>query len=575
VRVNRRLVLALLPAAQLAAALAAPAQARPVPVKPPVQIELGRPALGNPGNGLASLLVPVRYPIQLAGRLVETRVTLLDRGGKRLRTLVLHERLSGGRIRRPDRRRGFTFVHRVGLDAELSRLVRAGASVEVVARGGLDVDEDGRAELRSSDRASGRPTRGARTKPVCSNLPHLRVRPGQQVSVPVPVCDTRREWTVLEGRTHGHVRISHGAQERLVYRAPKSFRGREFVQLSGKGLEAGAGASANYEVNYAQVTVGAAPSAVVRALGDSVTAGFGFYDDGSSMTLGHLLECRPAAKEFDDACSSNSLNRTSKGTGVEYAPDFGLADNVSWAAQWANEYGVTNYANYAVSGSEPSDWAPGGEFHATTERIESEDPDYVLMTMGANPLLSNMLFGLNNMGCAVYADVFGGYRECIEKAFAEVHLQANLASLYKGLVEHTGATIYLMQYHLSVPSTALAYSATQIAEMVKLLNREIAAVAAAVNPQRLRVVAPPHFDVGIDISPVYPSRFSCSRLGYEVDGPSVQSTPTQDELDVLHPLSFCEGPGDGEPPWVISGDTGIHPSATGYLQMASQVPPPS
>jgi len=575
VPVIRRLVLVLVPAALFAPALAAPAVARPVPVKPPAQIEVGRPAIGDPGNGLASLLVPVRYPIQLAGRLVETRVTVLARGGKRIRTLILHERLSGGRIRRPDRRRGFTFVHRVGLDAELSRRVRAGAAVEVVARGRLDANEDGRAELRSSDRAGGRPTLGARAKPVCGNLPHLRVRPGQQVSVPVPVCDTPREWIVLKGRTHGQVRVSHGAQERLVYRAPKGFRGREFVQLSGKRVGPGAGASADYEVNYAQVTVGAAPSAVVRALGDSVTAGFGFYDDGSSMAIGHLLECRPAATEFDDACSSNSLNRTSKGARVEYAPDFGLANNVSWAAQWANEYGVTNYANYAVSGSEPSDWAPGGEFHATTERIESEDPDYVLMTMGANPLLSNMLFGLDNMGCAVYADVFGGYRECVERAFAEVHLRANLASLYRDLVEHTEATIYLMQYHLSVPSTALAYSATQIAEMGKLLNGEIAAGAAAVNPQRLRVVAPPHFDVGIDISPVYPSRFSCSRLGYKVDGPSVQSTPTQDELDVLHPLSFCAGPEDGEPPWVISGDTGIHPSATGYLQMASQVPPPS
>jgi hypothetical protein len=132
-----------------------------------------------------------------------------------------------------------------------------------------------------------------------------------------------------------------------------------------------------------------------------------------------------------------------------------------------------------------------------------------------------------------------------------------------------------MQYHLAVPSTALAYSATQIAEMGVLLNGEIAAVAAEVNPRRLQVVAPPHFDVDIDISPVYPSSFSCSRLGYTIDGPSVQSTPTQDELEVLHPLSFCEGPEGGGPPWVISGDTGIHPSAAGYAQMAAQVPPPT
>jgi lysophospholipase L1-like esterase len=27
-------------------------------------------------------------------------------------------------------------------------------------------------------------------------------------------------------------------------------------------------------------------------------------------------------------------------------------------------------------------------------------------------------------------------------------------------------------------------------------------------------------------------------------------------------------------PWVISGDTGIHPSATGYAQMAAEIPAP-
>jgi hypothetical protein len=154
-----------------------------------------------------------------------------------------------------------------------------------------------------------------------------------------------------------------------------------------------------------------------------------------------------------------------------------------------------------------------------------------------------------------------------------VDLRANLKRLYRELVDNTTAVVYLMQYHLSVPSSALAYSATQIAMMGVLLNREIASVAAEVDPSRLRVIAPPHFDVGIDISPVYPSTYSCSRLGYQVDGRSVQSTPTQDELTLAHPLSFCSGPAKG-PPWVISGDTGIHPSAAGYAQMAARVPVP-
>ncbi|HYJ21051.1 MAG TPA: hypothetical protein VEW07_03385, partial [Solirubrobacterales bacterium] len=171
------------------------------------------------------------------------------------------------------------------------------------------------------------------------------------------------------------------------------------------------------------------------------------------------------------------------------------------------------------------------------------------------------------------ADILGGFSECIEEAFTGVGLRAHLKSLYTELVTKTSATIYLMGYPDTIPSSALTYSAAQLAMTGELLNREIASVAGEVSTTRLRPLLPPHFNVGIDISPVYPSRYSCSRFGFRVDGPSVQSEPTQDELEVDHPLSFCSGPPIG-PPWVISGDTGIHPSAAGYAQMAAQVPPP-
>jgi lysophospholipase L1-like esterase len=558
--------------AVLAVALAMPmfataAAAKPLPVGPPAKVEIGAAGIGAATNGI-SLLLPIRYPIQYAGRVVEWRVRLLSADGSILHAWVLHERLGSGQVRLPDRRRRFTFVHRVGLPPGLASRLGNGLSVRVFAGGPLDVNDDGVPEMTSRDSVLRSLPKAPRGRGLCGSIPRLNARPGARLSVPLPACDSQVRWHVRRGRTHGAVTIRHG---RLIYRAPRRFRGRETIQLSSQAVEHGASSSAAL-VEYAQVTVAPTTGVVVRAIGDSVTAGFGYYSNGTPMTIGHLLECRPPTRNFDDACSSNSLVTTNKQS-LEYAPDYGLSNNVSWAAQWANEHGVTDYENLAISGSEPADWAPGGEFHATTAQIESEDPDYVLMTMGANPLLSEMLFGIDHMGCAIYSDIFGGYSECIEKAFGEVHLQEHLKALYTDLVKHTDATIYLMQYHLSVPSTALAYSATQIAEMGKLLNREIEKVAAEVNPQRLQVVTPPHFSVGIDISPVYPSRFSCSSLGYKVDGPSVQSTPTQDELEILHPLSFCEGPPVG-PPWVISGDTGIHPSAAGYTQMASQVPPP-
>jgi lysophospholipase L1-like esterase len=330
---------------------------------------------------------------------------------------------------------------------------------------------------------------------------------------------------------------------------------------------------------WAALTPASDPAAssgpVVRAMGDSVTAGFGFYGNGSAMGLLELYECKPFGEILDDACSSNSTATATGLKEVPYVSDYGLSNNVSWAAQWANEYGVTNYKNYAISGSEPINWAPGGSLYPTTQRIEAEDPDYILMTIGANPILADTLFGVGSNACALESDIFGGYSECVTEAFESVHLRAELKRLYTDLVQKTNATIYLMQYHLSIPSSALAYSVTQIAEMAKMMNETIASVASEVSPARLKVVAPPHFNVGVSLEPVYPSSHTCSYFEYGVDGPSVQATPTQDELEVSHPLSFCEGPQGGGEPWVISADTGIHPSPAGYHQMASQVPPPS
>jgi lysophospholipase L1-like esterase len=537
--------------------MAAPASARPHAVKSPPRVRIGHVALGSSADGHAVVLVPVTYPIQLAGHKAPIEISVFDSTGKPIALRMPQILLSAGKLRRPERRGSFTFVHRLDLWGRQPQDLEAGTRADVRASGRLDANGDGKPELRGGDRSSQPLSLNAPSEPTCSTVPVSRTRPGRRTMVQLPACTSPVQWRVTRQPQHGSAHVQGGS---LVYRSGPRFRGADTLTLSG-----------GRQVRF---TVGPQGSPVVRALGDSVTAGFGYYSDGSSMTIFHLFECRPPEEEFDDACSSNSLTRTNKGK-LEYAPDYGLANDVSWAAQWANEHAITNYENLAASGSEPANWAPGGSLHPTTAQIESEDPDYILMTVGANPLLSEMLFGIDNMGCAIYSQIFGGYRECVEEAFAGVHLHENLTRLYTDLVNNTEATIYLMQYHLSVPSTALAYSATQVAEMVKLLNREIAAVAGEVNPQRLQVVTPPHFNVGIDVSPTYPSRFSCSSFGYKVDGPSVQSTATQTELEILHPLSFCEGPAGGGPPWVISGDTGIHPSAAGYAQMASQVPPPA
>jgi lysophospholipase L1-like esterase len=563
-------------AAALDRAGAPPTHAHPPKHLKPARVAVGHVTLSAPTRaGGAALLIPVHYPIAYSGRVVPLRVTL-GPGGAALKTWLLHERVAAERLRAPELRRRFTFVHRLGLRPSLARAVRDGLAVRVRAGGVLDVNEDGVPELLSRDRSGPRPALlGPGNGRLCNSLPRLRIGAGKRTSIPLPACTSGMRWRIAERPDRGSARIVDG---RLVYTAPRGFRGATALVLRGRGRDVGAiSAAAGGEAGVPaplQIIVGPASGAVVRALGDSVTAGFGYYGNGGVMPFLALPECRPAGPPFNDSCSSNSEISSNAVPAFEYVPDYGLANNISWAAQWANRYGVTNYENLAISGSEPKEWAPGGILHEKTAQIESEDPDYILLTIGANPLLSEVLFGFDNMRCALYTDIFGNFAECVERAFAKVDLQANLRKLYADLVENTKATVFLMQYPVTVPSVAIAYTSTQIAEMSGLLDREIARAAAEVSPTRLQVVAPPHFDVGVDISPVYPSDYSCSRLGFAVDGPSVQSEPTQDQLEIFHPFSFCPGPVPSGPPWVISGDSGIHPSAAGYAQMASQVPAP-
>jgi lysophospholipase L1-like esterase len=543
--------------------------------------DVGQVRMTAPVDGRSALLVPVRYPIQLLGQPLELRLILRRPGrGGAIHGWRLRVRANGGDLRLPERRRRFTFVHRIPVGPQLTRQLQLGVGtgrhrgrarplVQVEAPATLDVNRDGVPELDSIDRELHTLPRRYAGRRLCASTPLLRTRPGRRVAVRLPRCGARVRWRIARRPAHGSARI-HGGE--LIYRSAQRFRGADSVRLRQRRGR-GAGSSARGRSAPVEIRVVRRDGIAVRAIGDSVTAGFGYYDDGSLMPFTSLLACKPAERFYDDACSSNSTSRSNEEDEVHYAPDYGLSNNVSWAAQWSNEHNVTNYENLAVTGSEPSDWLPGGQLYSTLQRMESEEPDYILMTMGANPLLSEMLFGIDHMGCAIWSDVFGRYRECIEEAFAGVHLRESLERLYEELADGAEATIYLMQYHLSVPASALAYSATQIAMMGAMLNAEIASAAAEVGSPQLHVIAPPHFDVGVDISPVYPSNYSCSHFGYRVDGPSVQSEPTQDELLLSHPLSFCSGPPEG-PPWVISGDTGIHPSAAGYAQMASRAPAP-
>lgn len=528
------------------------------------------PRLAAPIGGQTALLVAVNYPLELSGRKVAGRITVrFPGGGKLVRKWTA--RPHGGHPRPGDRRATFRFVHSILLGSAASRrLIKQRRSVRVNSR--VSYVQPTSDETLSTKTGSGISAKGIRFAPdqMCSTAPLvlLKARIGDTARGALPRCGSRASWTVVGAPDGGTASIQG---ELFRYTQNKRASGADEIELVGRSR----GAIVSRQKVQLRVSPLAAASVSVRAMGDSVTAGFGYYGTtGRPMPFTSLFDCKPAAVYFNDACSSNSSNTNSGvGTTPTYLPDFGLSRNISWAAQWANQYGITDYKNYAVSGSAPSDWLPGGQFAATTLRIQRDNPDYIVMTMGGNPILSNVLFGLDNMGCALESDLFGNYRKCVEAAFAKVDLSGKLKALYTQLVNGTSSKIVLMQYHLAIPAADIAYTAGQIAMMDELMNQTIFDVAMQVSPERINVIAPPHFNVGIDMLPLYPARYSCSWFDWKVDGPSVQADPSQDLLELAHPLSFCSGPADG-PPWVISGDTGIHPSAAGYTQMASQIPAP-
>jgi len=538
----------------------------------PAKVKVGKVRLAEAADGRMALLVPTVHPIEMAGRRVHLRVALRRPDGTTVHTWNDRPVANAGPLRAPDRRQRFPFVHTIEVEPELVAELGAGSKLAITATARLDADRDGKPELRSLDTdLQAVPAAGG--APLCGTPPKKRSKPGHALAIPLPVCSQATDWTVAKRPRRGNVRIRDG---KLIYRPPARYRGTASITLVGKRTGASASVTPADAVAPVEVVVGTAESPVVRVFGDSVTAGFGYYEKGEPMPFKNLLSCKPGATVYDDACSSNSTVRTNKVEKVEYSKDYGLSNNVSWAAQWANAHGVTNYKNFAVSGSEPSDWFGKGQFAKTSKQLAGEDPDYVLFTIGANPLLSNMLFGVGNIGCGIWADFFGKFQECIQEEFEEIKLHQNLKTLYTNLVKETDAQIFAMQYHLSTPASAL-YGVEQIAEMGNLLNAEIAAVAKEVDPKgtRITVVSPPHFNVGLSLGEAYPSNFKCEGRFFSsvVDGRSVQAEAAQTEMGDTHPFEFC-AQAKGEAPWVINGDSGIHPSAVGYKQMAAKVPAP-
>ena len=323
----------------------------------------------------------------------------------------------------------------------------------------------------------------------------------------------------------------------------------------------------------------------MRAMGDSVTAGFGFFGDGTPMTFGQVFSCRPP-DNLNNRCSSNSDNGVSYTGAPGWSKDFGLKNNISWAAQFANSLRpggkpITTpggFQNLAVTGSAPSDWLPGGPFNPQLKSIIADDPEIVAMTLGANPLLSTILFG-DGVNC-VSKQTVNDLLTCLAPFFEQVNLTANLQKVYTALLNGTDdSTVIAFQYNISLPWLT-SFRNWQIETMIDYFNGHIAAAVAntqaalpsrasrliligsQVNPNSPQPQLLPRFNIGLPpvSQQTWTAGYDCS-TGHLVDGPSRAPSDTQGQLRST--AGFCAGD-----PWVITNDGGIHPNATGYAQYA-------
>ena len=248
----------------------------------------------------------------------------------------------------------------------------------------------------------------------------------------------------------------------------------------------------------------------LRAIGDSVTAGWGYFPDGSRVRREVLLAgCIPP--------------RTPNGRCQ--APR-----RVAYPAVFARERGIPlarpGYENLAVAGADPGDWLDG-PFSDELDRVVADDPDLTVMTLGANPLLTLFLNPLAREGRCVNTDRI---RACIDGALRDYRVRERLSRIYERLLDTPQdgrrGLVAVFQYHRTTPLTVRP-------DRVEILFAKLsAAIADAVELAR-------------------------------------RARPEDAErLLLIEPPSFAGHGCDDRDPWVLETDTCIHPSAAGHAAFA-------
>ncbi|MCU0277853.1 MAG: hypothetical protein MUE31_03065 [Candidatus Nanopelagicales bacterium] len=216
-------------------------------------------------------------------------------------------------------------------------------------------------------------------------------------------------------------------------------------------------------------------------MGDSVTAGFGYFGEKenaknitgtvndpfpSNWYIGNnsLSDCSPGAGTPIDQCSNNNYNGAPWSAGPWKAG--AKAPNVAYSYQIAAKQDPANAApveNWAITGSTPAQWDTGGPFNFQLKNIKNTS---VVMTLGANPILSSFLqiklslIPVTNGACADSTQWLGwtgwwAYPtqhvvDCADQQWAQNKQTAHLENVYKTLLQNKNK-VMVMQYYRTCP----------------------------------------------------------------------------------------------------------------------------
>lgn len=346
-------------------------------------------------------------------------------------------------------------------------------------------------------------------------------------------------------------------------------------------------------------------------LGDSVTAGFGFCGtefgslipflscdtneelaDSWSPFRVSLASCLPPAGA-NDRCSNNSAHGMpwdagywTPGTDQSPSPEVAFPYVIA-AAQDTND--MVSIQNWAMTGATPRDWDPvgagldsDGDSGRFGQQLSSIRNSYVVMTLGANPLLSDHLKigtglplfpekvgvcsedtvsgrGTNSSPYRArpLTDEPGGVAECFNERWMALDQSRHLRNIYETLLRNDNHVLVL-GYPLICPWTFGNWQP----------------VASPFGPSHGRP-CDSLADPATGISQWDQASFLVDelndRIAFEIQTTQESMRTGNIDFALPNPSDWALHQGWTDGSWVFQNDTWIHPSVPGHLNLADTV----